>query len=129
MRKFIAIVFLLIYANVGLAMAIDFHFCNGQLSKISFAKVNHNSSCCCKTQNMPKGCCNDERIIVKADKHQSQTSLAFSESGFKIILSPQLVSQDEPLYTFRNREKLLSFSRLRSPDDKEIFLTVRNLRI
>ena len=129
MRKFIAIVFLIIYANVGFAMAINFHFCSGHLSQLSLIKIGYHSVCCCKTKEIASDCCKDEVVLVKADKHQFQTSLTFSESESKIVVIPGVVSQDETLYNFKDRDKLRAFNRLRSPYDNEIFLAVRNLRI
>lgn len=130
MRKFIAIVFLLIYANVGLAMAINFHFCSGHLSQVSLVKIGFHSACCCKTKDMASDCCKDEVVLVKADNHQSQTSLALPESGFKILALPALIPQDENLCNLQNQGILLPlFSRLRSPHNADIFLAVRNLRI
>lgn len=129
MRKFIAIGFLLIYANVGLAMAINFHFCSGHLSQVSLVKIGFHSACCCKTKDMASDCCKDQVVLVKADNHQSQTSLALPESGFKILALPALIPQDEIRYNLKQEEKLPSFTRLRSPHTADIFLAVRNLRI
>jgi len=129
MRKFIALVFVLIYANVGLAMAINFHFCSGHLSQVSLLKIDFHSSCCCKTKNMASDCCKDEVLLVKADNHQSQTTLALPESGFKILALPALIPQDETLFNLKRQEKLPAFTRLRSPHITDIFLAVRNLRI
>lgn len=129
MRKFIAIVFLLVYANVGLAMAIDFHFCNGHLSQVSIVKIDFHSACCCKTKSMANNCCKDEVVVVKADKHQTQPLLVLTESGFKILALPALMPKDENLYNLQNQEILPSFTRLRSPYITDIFLAVRNLRI
>ena len=129
MRKFIAIVFLLIYANVGLAMAINFHFCSGHLSQVSLVKIGFHSACCCKTKDKASDCCKDEVVLVKADNHQSQASLALPESGFKILALPALIPQDEIRYNLKQEEKLPSFTRLRSPHTADIFLAVRNLRI
>ncbi len=129
MRKFIAIVFLLIYANVGLAMAINFHFCSGHLSQVSLIKIGFHSACCCKTKSMAGECCKDELVLVKADNHQAQTSLAFPESGFKILVLPALIPQDGTPYNLLHQEKLPSFTRLRSLHIADIFLAVRNLRI
>ncbi len=129
MRKFIAIVFLLIYANVGLAMAINFHFCSGHLSQVSLIKTGSPSTCCCKTKDMASDCCKDEVLLVKADNHQSQTTLVLPESGFKILALAALIPQDETLYNLKCKEKLPTFTRLRSPHITDIFLAVRNLRI
>ena len=129
MRKFIAIVFLLIYANVGFAMAINFHFCSGHLSHVSLIKIGFHSVCCCKTKNITSDCCKDEVVFIKPDNHQTQTSLALPESGFKILAFPALITRDETPYNLKHEEKLPAFTRLRSLDNADIFLAVRNLRI
>lgn len=129
MRKFIAIVFLLVYTNVGLAMAINFHFCSGHLSQVSLIKTDFHSGCCCKTKSMANDCCKDEVVLVKPDTHQSQTALALPESGFKILALPPVVHRGETLYNLQDLEKRSSFTRLRSPRIEDIFLAVHNLRI
>jgi hypothetical protein len=130
MRKFIAIFFLLVYANVGLATAIDFHFCGGHLSNISFAKINPHSSCCCKTKSMANDCCKDETALVKADNHQCQDIQQMPESGFKILAAPSLPALNESLYNPQIEQTIFSpLSRLRSSGATDIFLTIRNLRI
>lgn len=78
---------------------------------------------------MASDCCKDQVVLVKADNHQSQTSLALPESGFKILALPALIPQDEIRYNLKQEEKLPSFTRLRSPHTADIFLAVRNLRI
>jgi hypothetical protein len=128
MRKFIAILLLLIYANVGFTAAINFHFCKGHLSKVSLVNVKFHSSCCCKTNNMADGCCKDKILLSKSDNHQSQIFSILPETGFKILLIPAFIPQSEPLYNFRNQQKLF-FTRLRSPQIADIFLVIRNLRI
>jgi hypothetical protein len=130
MRKFSAIVFMLIYANIGLAMAINFHFCNGHLSQVSLIKIYTLSTCCCKSKSMANDCCKNEVVLVKPDNHQSQTSLAIPESGFKILTLPVLLQQNAGLYASQNESPVLPvFSRLRSPRIGNIFLAIRNLRI
>jgi hypothetical protein len=130
MRKFIAIVFLLIYASVGFAMAINFHFCGNHLSQVSLVKINFHSACCCKTKNTANDCCKDGVVLVKSDNHQVQPSLALPEPGFKILAGPALIPQNENLYNLQNQGILFPlFSKLRSPRIADIFLAVRNLRI
>lgn len=124
-----AIVLLLIYANVGLATAINIHFCNGHLAKVSLAKINFRSACCCETENMEKDCCKDEVVLVKSDNHQSQTSLVVPESGFKILSMLAVVLQDETSYYLQNYKKLPSSLRLRNPHITDIFLAIHSLRI
>lgn len=130
MRKFIAIVFLLVYANVGLAMVINFHFCSGHLSKISLAEINFHSSCCCKTKSMGSDCCKDETVLVKAENHQAQAVQEMPDSGFKILPLTTLIPLTNGLFNFDTEKMAYSlFFRKRSPLPNDIFLTTRNLRI
>ena len=129
MRKFIAMVFLLIYANVGLAMAINFHFCSGHLSQVSLIKIGTHSVCCCNAKDIASDCCKDEVVFVKADNHQTQTSLALPVLGVKILALPALITQDGTSYNLKHEGKLPGFTMLRSPHNTEILLAVRNLRI
>ena len=129
MRKFIAMVFLLIYANVGLAMAINFHFCSGHLSQVSLIKIGFHPVCCCNAKDIVSDCCKDEVAFVKADNHQTQTSLTLPESGLKILALPALITQEGTSFNLKPEGKLPAFTRLRSPHNPDIFLAVRNLRI
>jgi hypothetical protein len=129
MRKFIAIILMLVYANVGFATAINFHFCKGHLSKVSLVNVKFHSSCCCKTNSMADDCCKDKILISKSDNHQSQICSFLPEAGFKILFIPAIISQNEPQYNLQDLPKLFFYTKLRSPLIDDIFIAVRNLRI
>lgn len=129
MRRFIAIILMLIYANVGFATAINFHFCKGHLSKVSLLNIKFHSSCCCKTNSMADDCCKDKILISKSDNHQSQISPSLPEAGFKILFIPTIIPQNEPQYNLQNLQKLFFYTKLRSPQIDDIFIAVCNLRI
>lgn len=129
MRRIIAIILLLVYANVGFATAINFHFCKGHLSNVSLVSVKFHSSCCCKTNNMADGCCKDKILISKSDNHQSQISSLLPETGSKILFTPVIIIQDEFPYNPQNLQKLFFYTKLRSPLIDDIFIAVCNLRI
>ncbi|WP_430324099.1 HYC_CC_PP family protein, partial [Salmonella enterica] len=80
--------FLLIYANVGLATAVNLHFCNGHISKVSLIKGGLHKICCCKTKSMTNSCCKDEVLLSKSDSHQVQTTTILPELNFKILTLP-----------------------------------------
>lgn len=129
MRRFIAILLLLIYVNVGFAAAINFHFCKGHLSKVSLLNVKFHSSCCCKTNSMADECCKDKILISKSDNHQSQTFPSLPEAGFKILFIPAIIAQNEPQYNLQNLQKLIFYTKPRRRQIDDIFIAVCNLRI
>lgn len=128
MRRFIAILLLLIYVNVGFATAINFQFCKGHLSKVSLLNIKFHSSCCCKTNSVADDCCKDKILISKSDNHQSQISSILLEAGLKILSNPVTVLQNETPYNL-NQPNLFFYTKLRSPQIDNIFIAVRNLRI
>lgn len=129
MRRLIAIILLLIYANVGLATSINLHFCNGHLSKVSLVNVKHHSSCCCKTKSMTNDCCKDKILISKSDNHQSQISPFLPEAGFKILDVPAIIPHNELQNNLQSLYKKFVYTKLRSTQSDDIFIAVCNLRI
>jgi hypothetical protein len=68
-KKFGAILLLLIYTNTALGASVNFHYCSGHLSHISIINFGGKTGCSCNPEAMPKGCCKDKLISTKADIH------------------------------------------------------------
>ncbi|MBX9785294.1 MAG: hypothetical protein K2X48_18570 [Chitinophagaceae bacterium] len=71
MKKLGAIFFLIIYTSTALGASVNFHYCSGYLAHISVLNIGGKTGCSCNPDAMPKGCCKDELIYSKADKHNS----------------------------------------------------------
>lgn len=69
MKKILAILLLIIYTSSAVGITVNFHYCQGQLAKVSFLNFEGQKDCACNPQNMPKGCCKDDLVYQKADKH------------------------------------------------------------
>lgn len=68
-KKLVAILLLTIYTSNAIGIAINFHYCQGHLEKISFLNFGEQKGCACNPQDMPKGCCKDNVVYQKTDKH------------------------------------------------------------
>lgn len=77
MKRLIAILFLLIYANTAFGITIDFHYCQGKMVKFALLNVSAKPDCCCKkdaSSSMSKGCCNDDIKVSQSDSHKTAQS-------------------------------------------------------
>lgn len=72
MKKLVAILLILIYSGIALGgVAINLHYCHGQLAKISILNFGGQKGCGCNPQDMPKDCCKDELKYQKSDDHRT----------------------------------------------------------
>jgi len=78
---------------------------------------------------MTDGCCKDKILISKSDNHQSQISSILPEAGFKILIIPAIILQNELPYNQQDLQNLFFYTKLRSPLIDDIFIAVCNLRI
>ncbi|HET9431664.1 MAG TPA: hypothetical protein VFO70_10840 [Chitinophagaceae bacterium] len=76
MKKSIAIFLVLLYASTALGTVIDFHYCKGNLARISILNYGGISGCCCYPKNMPEDCCKDQIQFEKADTHETVQQVA-----------------------------------------------------
>ncbi|WP_407934869.1 HYC_CC_PP family protein [Chitinophaga sp. CCNWLW40] len=80
MKKLFAIFLVVVYTNVALGVAINFHYCCGHLAKISILNFGDKNGCGCNPEGTLKGCCKDKMHIAKTDNHKiSVLQLSFVE--------------------------------------------------
>ena len=60
-------------------MAINFHYCNGHLTKISVLGLGGHENCGCSPEGVPKGCCKDHLHYVKAENHKALQAVSVVE--------------------------------------------------
>ena len=70
-KKLIAIFLLIAYTATAFGVAINHHYCNGQLANVSVVSFGGGSDCSCNTEAMPKGCCKDKLLYQKTDSHRT----------------------------------------------------------
>lgn len=75
-KKSLAIFLVLLYASTALGTIIDFHYCKGNLARISILNYGGISGCCCYPKNMPEDCCKDQIQFEKADTHETVQQVA-----------------------------------------------------
>ena len=87
MKKILAIFLLLIYTSSAFGIAVDYHYCDGQLTHVSLLNFSDHNSCKCNSSDMPQGCCKDKMLYLKGNDHKtSSTIYSTSISGFVIDL-------------------------------------------
>jgi hypothetical protein len=128
-KKFGAILLLLIYSSTALGATINFHFCKGHLSHISVLNIGGKAGCTCNPDAMPKGCCEDKRISSKADNHNSiQAVYTINKGSFIPELPPVNNLPDLILFsTTLNTDNSQNYVRRSCPDP--IYLLNRVIRI
>lgn len=72
MKKFAAIILLLLYstANFGLSMRLD--YCGDRLSDVSFYSGEKQLSECCVVMGLDEDCCNSAQIFLQEDSDKIQ---------------------------------------------------------
>ena len=90
MKRFIAILFLVIYATTALGITIDFHYCQGKLVESSILNITGAPTCCCQDMAKPMAddCCNDEIKIFKADNHKTVSGIVAMSSIQYALIPP-----------------------------------------
>jgi hypothetical protein len=128
-KKFGAILLLLIYTGTALGATINFHFCKGHLSHISVLNFGGKPGCACNPDAMPKGCCEDKLISGKAENHNSiQAVYTINKISFVPELPPVNNLPDLVLYsTTLKTDSFQNYVRRRCPDP--IYLLNRVFRI
>jgi hypothetical protein len=80
-KKLLAIVSILIYSITAMGgVTLNFHYCHGQLAKVSFLNFGGQKGCGCNPNDMPKGCCKDEFKYQKSDNHRTIQPAQIAES-------------------------------------------------
>ena len=87
MNRLIAIILLTIYTSTAFGVVINYHYCRGHLTNVSFLNFHKLEGCGCNPQNMEKGCCKDKIQYQKADNHRIKNVQAIpGPSAFKSVL-------------------------------------------
>lgn len=69
MRRILTILLLAIYITLTSGVALNVHYCMGELSGVAIGQKDNNSCSNCGMDN--KGCCHDDVKVVKlTDNHQ-----------------------------------------------------------
>jgi len=100
MKKFVAIILLLLYstANFGLSMRLD--YCGERLSDISFYSGEKQLSECCLIMGLDEDCCNSEQIFLQEDSDKIQKTT--NEGAFQAIAHVQELSWSTVLPSFQS---------------------------
>lgn len=87
MKKIITILLLFIYSVSALGIAVNYHYCQGDLSNVTVLNFGGNGGCECNPSGMPPGCCKDKMLYLKGDDHKSSpVSITFLPGNFAIDL-------------------------------------------
>lgn len=92
-KKIVAIFFLIVYISTAFGTAINYHYCQGQLTKISILNFGGDGGCNCNPKDMPKDCCKDKLIYEKADNHRTIQTVQIIEPISFDAESPTLDAQ------------------------------------
>jgi hypothetical protein len=108
MKKIIAIFLFIIYASSVFGIAINFHYCGNQLTKISVLNFGGHRSCDCNSQGIPMNCCRDKLCYHIGDNHNStQPFTLTSEISFPIEL-PQF-ERNQFTYSLADNNKYIIY--------------------
>jgi hypothetical protein len=87
MKKALFSIFSLIYFVVASGVAVNIHYCMGQLSSVDYAYNKGNGDTCgkCGMENK-KGCCHNESKFVKLtdDQQLAKAGITFEKPGTTI---------------------------------------------
>ncbi|MBI1221058.1 MAG: hypothetical protein GC180_00515 [Bacteroidetes bacterium] len=92
MKKFAAIILLLLYAtgNFGLAMRLD--FCGESISNIALFSGEKQLAECCQEMDIPEDCCQSQLVFLQDDTDKSlHASLGFNLSNLTAIVVPAAI--------------------------------------
>ena len=126
MKKIAAIFLLTVYVSTAFGTAINYHYCKGDLTKISILNFGGHEGCNCNPMDMPKDCCKDKLKYEKADNHNIVQTIQISE-----LISLAI----EPPFEYAHASiKVIEASVTINPPDQRshpdpIFLLNRVLRI
>ena len=90
MKKFIAIVLIMLLAANISGASISYHFCGKILQYSAFNSQKKKSKCCCGGTQKKKGCCHTKHEKVKVEKEQNFATKIFFEKHFTFytLLTP-----------------------------------------
>jgi hypothetical protein len=71
MKRFISILFLIIYLSVGFGASVDCHYCAGKLADLKICGIVVKSDCPMKS--MHSDCCKNKVHLCKTDNHKTPT--------------------------------------------------------
>jgi len=74
MKKFAAIILLILFLISNSGMAFTAHYCCGELTSIDFQSAKQ-EPCYCGKKEMKSDCCKDKTTVLKSIKDLSQTNL------------------------------------------------------
>jgi len=86
MKRVVAIILTLLYLSSVSGLALNLHYCEGELNCVSLWVKD---DCCACPEEEKSGCCSDEGIYIKAfdDSHTAANSTTFT-FGAALISSP-----------------------------------------
>lgn len=90
MKKFIAIVLIILFAANICGASISHHYCGKILQYSSLNGQKKKSKCCCGGTQKKKGCCHTKHQKVKIEKEQSFSAKVFFEKHFTPCILPEL---------------------------------------
>ncbi len=115
MKRFAAIILLLLYstANFGLSMRLD--YCGDRLSDIAFYSGEKQLSECCVMMGLDEDCCNSEQIFLQEDSDKIQKTT--SDDNIQVVAVVQTIPSTNPI-TPLNEEARLYCLKADSPPKK-----------
>lgn len=86
MKKFAITILALIYITISTGATVQLHFCMDKLTGWSFTnKTPENCGKCGMSKQGHKGCCHDEKKVIKVTKDQKS-----NESSFSFLINKSL---------------------------------------
>jgi len=128
LKRFVTILFLLLYINIAFGVGIDCHFCNGELVSTTLYGFGEDS-CKCTCGEMSLNCCKTVTAFYKTDSHQSESiTLPINPSFYEynIIYTPVLKLQ-QPTAVFIKQIEYYNF--IRTSSSRDILTFIHILRI
>lgn len=106
MRKLLLILIMLCYVGSTTGIAMQYHFCMGELKSVSVHQEEHDDVCnLCGMDKDKNDCCKDEVDIVKvSDSHQQTGKYQVADLSWHIIppasyyILPDVVEKDLSSY-------------------------------
>ncbi len=107
MKKFKAIILLVLFLTSNSGIAISMHWCCGKLASVHFT-ANKTSKCKCGKKAMKANCCKDKTIVFKTKSDINNTQQIVIK-----IASPTIIFT--PITPFQIAETKHTLSTLASP--------------
>ena len=99
MKRFFALLLMLLYVIPAIGVNVSMHYCGGELVSVSH-KLSEKKKCLCSPNKMKKGCCEDKQQTFKIDDSQQKAEL-FSQkfnNAFVFEVKQPLVFQNPIAY-------------------------------